>query len=167
MLLLPRIECYEKIYFCKSVVTFLLSLLQTLFLVAQDGILRGRVHNGTEDLPAATVSLNKKSVLSNRNGEFSFSVNAGTYILIITHTGYQKIQKEVKIQAGNTQVLNLMMMPDELMDEVVVIGSRSNTQRTNLNTAVPVDVFAAKQLLQTGQVSLAQMLNFTVPSLNA
>ncbi len=155
----------KKFIFCKSVLTFLLSLLQTSFLLAQNGILKGRVHNGTEDLPAATVSLNKKSVLSNRNGEFSFSVNAGTYILIITHTGYQKIEKEVKIQAGNTQVLDLMMMPDELIDEVVVIGSRSNTQRTNLNTAVPVDVFSSQQLVQTGQASLTQMLNFAVRQL--
>ena len=114
----------RKLIFCKSVLTFFLSLLQTSFLLAQNGILKGRVHHGTEDLPAATVSLNKKFVLSNRNGEFSFSVKAGAYILIITHTGYQKIEKEVKIQAGNTQVLNLMMMPDELMDEVVVLGSR-------------------------------------------
>ncbi len=48
-----------------------------------------------------------------------------------------------------------------------MLGSRSLVQRSNLNTAVPVDVFSAQQLAQTGQTSLTQMLNFSAPSFNA
>jgi iron complex outermembrane receptor protein len=49
---------------------------------------------------------------------------------------------------------------------VVILGSRSLIQRSNLNTAVPVDVISVKSLLQTSQPGLIQMLSFTVPSLN-
>ncbi len=59
-----------------------------------------------------------------------------------------------------------MTVADQL-GEVVVLGSRSNAQRSNLNTPVPVDVFSNKQLLQTGQISLTQMLNVVSPSFNA
>ena len=58
------------------------------------------------------------------------------------------------------------MIREEQMGEVVVLGSRSVIQRSNLNTAVPVDRISSKELKQTGQPSLIQMLNFTAPSFN-
>ena len=53
------------------------------------------------------------------------------------------------------------------MGEVVVVGSRSATPGSNLNTPVPADVFSPKQLVQTGQMNLTQMLNFAARSFNA
>ena len=53
------------------------------------------------------------------------------------------------------------------MGEVVIIGSRSATQRSNLTTPVPADVFSSTHLVQTGQISLTQMLNMMAPSFNS
>jgi iron complex outermembrane receptor protein len=58
------------------------------------------------------------------------------------------------------------MLRDDPLGEVVVLGSRSFIQRSNLNTTVPVDVITSKELKQTAQFSLIQMLNFTAPSYN-
>ncbi|MEP6677347.1 MAG: TonB-dependent receptor, partial [Ferruginibacter sp.] len=137
------------------------------FAFAQDGTIKGRVHNDNENLPNATVSFGNKTAPTNNKGEFSFSATAGTYTLIVTHAGYKKIQRAVIIEAGHTRMLDLVMEPEKQLGEVVVVGSRSAIQRTNLNTPVPVDVFSTKQLLQTGQINLTQMLNFTAPSFNA
>ncbi len=58
-----------------------------------------------------------------------------------------------------------MIAADQL--EEVMLGSRSKTQRRNLTTPVPVDVFSSGKLVETGQISLTQMLNFLAPSFNA
>ena len=52
------------------------------------------------------------------------------------------------------------------LEEVVVIGSRASEGRTNLETAVPVDVFNARQLASTGRLELNQALAAAVPSFN-
>jgi len=55
---------------------------------------------------------------------------------------------------------------DELRQgEVVVTGTRT-TNRTALETAVPVDVFPVAELTSTGRVELNQILATTVPSFN-
>ncbi|MBD0284586.1 MAG: TonB-dependent receptor [Flavisolibacter sp.] len=151
----------------KSILVALLSLLQATSLLAQEGHIKGRVHNGSEDLPAATVSLGNKAVLTDNNGKFLISASPGVYTLIITYTGYKKIEQVIKIEAGKTQMLDFIMTPVEQLGEIVVLGSRSVVQRSNLYTPVPVDVFSSSRLVQTGHISLTQMLNFAAPSFNA
>jgi iron complex outermembrane receptor protein len=75
--------------------------------------------------------------------------------------------QELTIANGNIKTIEVSLVPGTALDEVVVLGSRSLVQRTNLHTAVPVDVFTAKQLELTGQASLTQMLNYSAPSFNA
>ena len=118
-------------------------------------------------LPLATVSLENKTVLTDQNGEFYFSVSPGKYDLIISHAGYKKIFQQLEIQAGNAQVLEFTLIPADQLEQVVVLGSRSPIPQSNLNTTVPVDVFSSDLLKQTGHPSLTQMLNYLAPSLNA
>lgn len=161
------IEVLRKASFNKKLLTAFLGLWQAAFVFAQDGYIKGKVTGANENLPAATVSLGKKTVLANKNGEFSFSVREGNYALIITHAGYKQIEESVLVKTGITQILNYVLTPIEQMGEVVMLGSRSIIQRTNLNTPVPIDVFSSSVLAQTGQISLTQMLNIVAPSFNA
>ena len=155
-----------KATFNKKLLTAILGLLQAAFLFAQDGHIKGRVTNGSENLPGATVSLGDKTMLTNIDGEFSFTVKAGSYSLIITHTGYKKIEESLSIEAGITQKVNYTLSPADQMGEVVVLGSRSVAQRSNLTSPVPIDVISSTQLIETGQVSLPQMLTYSAPSFN-
>ncbi len=134
---------------------------------AQNGTIKGKVDGRQGRLPLATVNLGNKTLLTDSSGGFSFSLSAGEYHLIVTHTGYKKIEQKVVVEVGNTQVIEFIMVPTENLGDVVVLGSRSAIQRSNLNTAVPVDVFTFNQLAQSGQTSLTQMLNFVAPSVNA
>ncbi len=143
------------------------ALISSLMHVHAQAIIKGKVTGNGEALPFATASLGNKTVLSDQQGEFSFSVSPGVYTIIITHTGYKKIEKRVTAETSTTETIDFSMTPVEQMGEVVVLGSRNFIQRSNLNTPVPVDVFSSKNLLQTGQASLTQMLNFLAPSLNA
>lgn len=56
-----------------------------------------------------------------------------------------------------------VVVPD---DEIIVVGTRSQTDRTALQTAVPVDVFDIGDLTATGRTELNQILAATVPSFN-
>lgn len=51
--------------------------------------------------------------------------------------------------------------------EIVVTGSRSQEIRSNVDTAAPIDVVNSAQLAETGQVEVAQMVNFVAPSFNS
>ncbi len=137
------------------------------FATAQNGIVKGTVKGSENVLQAATVSLGDKTMITDGNGEFSFSIKPGNYTLTITHVGYKKITQPVNVIEVNTQIFAFSMTPNDQLGEVVVLGSRSLIQRSNLNTPVPVDVFSANKLVQTGQQGLIQMLNYLVPSFNA
>ena len=148
----------------------LLGLWMILFLplaLAQKGTVTGTVRGSEGYLQAATVTAGKTAVLTDNNGRFSLSLDAGNYTVAITHAGYKQVLQEVTVTSGKTNNIEVSLKPQGELGEVVVLGSRSHIQRSNLNTAVPVDVFSTKQLEQTGQVSLTQMLNYSAPSFNA
>jgi iron complex outermembrane recepter protein len=156
-----------KKYCCYIVTLAAVFILLSFFATAQNGIVKGTVRGSDNRLPGATVSLDDKIMITDDNGDFYFFIKQGNYTIIITHAGYKKIKEEIKIAAGSTEILDVTMIPVELMGEVVVLGSRSTIERTNLNTPVPIDVFSSKKLVQTGQQGLIQMLNYLVPSFNA
>lgn len=138
----------------------------SMVATAQDGIINGIVKDGKTALPSATVLISNKTVLTNDKGGFSISIKPGSYMIIVTHAGFKRIEQSIVVNAGESKSLDFNMMRQEQMDEVVVLGSRSFVQRSNLNTAVPVDLISYHQLKQTGQITLIQMMSFVAPSFN-
>ena len=141
-------------------------LVHLSFSYAQQPTLKGTVYGVDGPLHGATVSVNKTILLTNKQGEFTFTLDPGHYILYITYTDYKKIEQEIKMDGANLS-LQFTMLPDEEISEVTVMGFRFGAQRSNLSTPVPVDVISSRQLLKTGQTSLTQMLQYNVPSFNA
>jgi iron complex outermembrane receptor protein len=156
----------RKIYL-HIILSLLIIVFANTISYSQNGIIKGKVKYGTEALQSATVSLGNQTTYTDHKGEFSFSIKPGSYTIIVTHASYHKIEQAVRVEAGSTKNIDFDMIPNEQLGEVTVFGSRSLVHRSNLNTAVPVDVFSSAQLAQTGQTNLMQMLNFTAPSLNA
>lgn len=52
-------------------------------------------------------------------------------------------------------------------ETIVVTGSRSQQARSNTDAAAPIDVVSGAQLTETGQIEVAQMINFVAPSFNS
>jgi iron complex outermembrane receptor protein len=148
-------------------VLFIFSISFSNILFAQNGIINGLVKDQDTVLQAATVSIANKTIVANGLGEFSIALRPGTYIIVITHAGYKKIEELITISAGENKSHQFHMTREEELSEVKILGSRSTVQRSNLNTPVPVDRINSKELLQTGQPSLIQMLNFTAPSFSS
>jgi len=136
-------------------------------LFAQTTPLTGMVRSGFETLQSATVSVAGQTTITDNKGQFSFAINPGTYVIAITHAGYKKIETSITIVAGKENNVEYNMSPNDLLDEVTIMGSKTGTERSNLNTAVPVDVISSARLSQTGQPNFIQMLSYTLPSLYA
>ena len=146
--------------------TFVFFTLVISYSFGQEGILKGFVKDNETPLNAATVSVANNITVTNSNGEFSILLYPGTYIVVITHAGYKKFEQQIIITANESQTVEINMIRSGQLDGVVVLGSRSIIQRSNLSTTVPVDIFTSKELLKTCQPSLLQMLNFAVPYVN-
>ena len=133
---------------------------------AQTAIIKGRVKDEETNLPLATIVLPGHKILTNATGEFSVSLDPGTHKILITHTGYQPLEQTVTLHAGETRSVQFLMIRNEGLNDVIVLGSRSEIHRSRLNTTVPIDVLLSKHLEHTYQPSLIQMMNYAVPSIN-
>src|SRR6188768_406126 len=74
---------------------------------AQDGIINGTVKDGETVLQSATISIAKKTIVTNSKGEFFVTLKAGTYSIIITYAGYKKNEQSFTLNAGETKHFNL------------------------------------------------------------
>lgn len=157
----------RKLLVFKKQLSAFFGLMHFTCLFAQEGIITGKVTTGSEYVSLAVVNAGNKSSITNNSGEFMLSLIPGSYTLTVTHLGYKKAEKEIIVKAGHKQAVNIVMIRDEQLGEVVIVGYRSITQKTNLNTLVPVDVYTDGRLVETGQLSLTQMMNFLAPSFNA
>ena len=147
------------------VLSFVFSL-SIFFASAQNGMIKGIVKCDEEALPSATVSAGKKFALTDNNGEFLMSIPPGNYTLIITHVGYKKIEQLITINTGENQLLQFNMTRDEQMSDAVILGSHSSIQRSNMSTAVPVEIISGSKL-PVAQTDLTQQLSIVVPSFNS
>jgi iron complex outermembrane receptor protein len=136
-------------------------------LFAQTSRLTGTIRSEFGPLESANVSIAGQTAVTNRNGLFFFSLGPGTYAIVITHVGYKKIETSITIVPGKENIKDFNMIPNDLLDEITIMGSRVGKERSNLFTAVPVDVISSSRLMQTGQPILIQMLNYSLPSFNA
>lgn len=158
-----RVPGYKKL---TKAISFIYFMLCFSFSFGQPGILTGQVRDGETALAGATISVANQTTVSNTKGEFVVTLDPGTFILSVTHTGYYALTRQIVIRSQQTDSVILNMVRREQLGEAVLLGSRSVIQRSNLNTAVPVDIITFQELKKTGQPSLVQMLNFTAPSFN-
>ncbi len=97
------------------------------------------------------------------DGNFVLDVPDGSTTLVISYIGY----KTVEIDISNTDTVNVQLEPSaQQLDDVVMIGSRGKP-RTQLESAVPIDVIGAKIFETTPQLETSQVLQFAAPSFHS
>lgn len=151
----------------KIILNGLLFFLSTLFIAtvsAQTGTIRGVIKGVDGPLSGASVMVGINGVLSDDNGVYSINARPGQRVVTVHYVGYQSFTTTVNVISGETAIQDFDMKPNAALTEVVVIGSRA-TPRTQLSSAVPVDVIDVSQLVQNSpQVNLNQILNYAAPS---
>jgi iron complex outermembrane recepter protein len=133
-------------------------------IFAQTSKITGRITNGTEPLPYATITAGSKSTLSNENGHYTLLLQPGTQIIVTSHAGYLSTIDTIYLKPSDAITINNTLHPEGMLNEVAVLGSRSLNQY--IYKPVPVDILNSRQLTRTGQISITQMLQYVAPSFN-
>lgn len=140
-----------------------LLILATNILLAKNitGIVAEEESN--ELLIGATISIEgtTKGAVTDIDGKFSLDANVGD-ILVVSYTGYD----DQKITVDERNEYLIYLSSGISLDAVTVVGSRGKP-RTQLETAVPVDVIGAKQIATSPQTELSQVLQYAAPSFHS
>lgn len=105
-----------------------------------------------------------KGTVTDVNGEFSIDANDGD-VLDISFVGYET--QSFTVQAGKTYYEILLKESAESLQAINIVGSR-NSERSEIDTPVPVDVINVSDLAQkNGKVEINQILQYAAPSFNA
>lgn len=115
-----------------------------------------------EHLPFITVILKGTTIgttTDNSGHYFLKNLPEGKFTLEFKYLGYKTITRDVKLEKGKTQEVNVEMEEDRIaLDGVVVSANRSETSRRLAPTLV--NVIDSKVFNTTSAVNLAQGLNF-------
>lgn len=154
----------------RVILTVLFSFLAVAATLAQG--IRGRVTDGSSkaNLPGATVLVvgSNNGTTTDAKGEYTLRVGEGKYTIRVSSIGFQNRDVTVTVQAGATVTADVELGENtSSLNEVVVVGSRAATARTNVQTVSPVDVISTRELKGFSQVDVGQILNFVAPSFNS
>lgn len=107
-------------------------LCSLLFITAQlnaqnTAAIKGRMlDEKSEPLSFATIRLEGTTIAQNTDADGNFlfkNLAAGNYVVIGTYLGYTPSRQEVKLAAGETKEIRIMMQPEnKSLNEVVVVG---------------------------------------------
>ncbi|WP_457654195.1 TonB-dependent receptor [Rhodocaloribacter sp.] len=120
-------------------------------------------------LPGANVGIVNTLIGSttDTDGRYRLEVAPGAYRIRASFVGFSTETKDVTVAAGQTVTVDFVLQESiaAFGEDVVVLGSRTN--RTAVDTPVPVDVIPAEALEQQGVTELNQALSVIAPSFNA
>ncbi|MBU1820994.1 MAG: TonB-dependent receptor, partial [Bacteroidetes bacterium] len=159
--------------------TYLLSLVALGLLIgfsqfakAQSafGSIKGVVKS-TEGQPLTSVSIalknSDKGTITTQEGDFEINgLAAGNYTLAISAVGFGKMEKTVRVAAGQTRQVDILLNPvvDQL-DEVVVTASRRPESVSEVPSAMTIVSRRQIQEQVAMNADITNVLQYTVPGL--
>lgn len=170
---------FERVCFCLRILTdksmkikvmgvVLALLISTLCIAAPaskaDAHITGHVTDDTngEHIPFATLIINGTTIggVCDRTGHFLLkNVPIGKHTIKASYLGYHDVEQTVEVVANKTIEVKLALSPKVLeVDEIVVTGSRNETNRRL--SATVVNVLSSKLFEKTASNNVAQVLNF-------
>ena len=126
---------------------------------------QGQVQPNTSVSLISLATSQRRTVQTSQAGTFTIAglVSGGPYVVQIQQPGF-RVQNitNVFLKAGEATVLTVTLNP-----ETVAVGTR-RSDRTALESAVPVDVVEMSELVRTvPQTDLTQLLQYTVAAFNS
>jgi iron complex outermembrane receptor protein len=145
---------------------FLFFFLAALGSASAQLTIKGKVTDSNGE-PLAGVSISERGTpngtTSAADGSFTLKYSRADAIIVFAYTGYAT--QEVTTD-GRSEVNIMMEQDDNLLDQIVIVGSRRGN-RTQTETAVPVDVINVGQAtMTTARADVTSLLNYTAPSFN-
>ncbi len=137
---------------------------------AVDRHIYGNVNSGKGDpLPGVNIQVDgsSKGATTDSAGKFDLQLPEGRYTLRISFVGYHTQVQDITVQ-GADQTINITLQESLVaLNEVVILGSRSSSSRSNIDKPVPVDLIAIKDVKEYAQNDITQILNYNEPSFSS
>ena len=147
----------------KIVFAIILSLVSSVTLYGQTGVLKGKIVTDEELVFGATAGFPELGLgaVSDETGSFEIkNIPAGTYLIKISFLGYSTIQEKVTIEADKEISKTFTLYPDYLqLNETVVTGSRKEVPM--YNAPVIISRIDSRIFSSTQSLSLSEGLNFS------
>ncbi len=142
-------------------------LFSILFFWVQAQTISGNVkdQDGEPLIGASVMAVGDNSVgtVTDFDGNFSLNIPSSINSIRISYVGYQAQTIDI---AGMDNV-NVILTSSLVLDEVVILGTRASN-RTNVNSAVPVDVIDIDKLSGAApQTSLNEIMHYSAPSFSS
>ena len=157
----------KKIKNKKIWLVVLIILIFTENILAQEGVLKGRVADGRtqETLVGVTISIKElptKGVISDVNGNYNISLPAGKYTIVASYISYTTLEiTNVEIKERVTTSLDIdMKEATQDLDEVVVVARMDMEAERSLMlerqlSSVAVENLGAKEMSAKGLSTVA------------
>ncbi|CAH1002225.1 Vitamin B12 transporter BtuB [Neolewinella maritima] len=151
--------------YLRQISLFLLLCVASLSLSAQR-TLTGTVSDDTgEPLPGAYITVKGSSLgtTTDIDGTYSISVPQAANTIVFSFLGFGTVE----VQIGESDQIDAILSAGTVLDEIVLIGSRS-AGRTKLTTPVPVDIVNVTEVASaSAQTNVNQLLNYVAPSFSS
>ncbi len=146
----------------KKTILSLLLLCSISFAFAQTTVSGIVKDNNGDAVPRANIveKGTTNGTVTDFNGSYTIEVTANSKLLF-SYVGYGTI--EVSVNGQDT--LDVVLSESQSLSEVVLTGSRT-APRSNVDTALPIDVVSSKDLVSTGQATFDKALQYKIPSFN-
>ncbi len=126
----------------------------------------GTVTDDRGPVIGATISSGSTGTITDIDGTYSLKLSTGSQVVRISYLGFGTQEKSITLTDGQNEVWDVTLIEGVSLDNIVVTGTRS-APRSSTNTAVPIDVVTAKELMMTGQNSFDKALTYKIPSFNS
>ena len=151
----------------KFICLFLVFFLSSLFVSAQQGIIKGQVSNGknNETLPGVNIILDEKTgVTTDVNGVYEFKVNPGKVKLTYKFIGFSEVIKTYDVKPGKEILADIEMFEESMLIEGVVVSAGKFEQKLS-DVTVSMSVMKPKMIEDNNTNSMEEVLN-KVPGLD-
>lgn len=131
--------------------------------------LRGYVYDDKgEKLTGVSIKVEgtKRGSVTDEQGHFEIKIPAGEQLLQLSYIGYKTLSKSIRVPYGSDVVSNFVFKDPVQLDEVLVVGSRAKP-KTQMESAVPVDVITQEEIARLPQWELSQLLHYLAPSFHS
>ncbi|MCH9659864.1 MAG: TonB-dependent receptor [Bacteroidetes bacterium] len=151
------------------ILTFLCLIFSVEVSYAQDrATITGNVSDQFGSLPGATVSIEgtNTSTTTDAKGDFSFSVDEGTYVVNTSFVMYINQSKEVTVKVGEEGIVSFLLETGFSIDQPITLGSRGNPS-SGLNVSAPVDIISPQAISNSSRMELTDVLHYLAPSFHS
>jgi len=131
------------------------------------GTVKGVITDKTDNLPLIACNIvikgTTQGTVTNYNGEYILSLEAGTYTLQISYMGYEAQEKTVTIEDNKTIIINTELVATSIMGEEIVVTMQAKGQLAAVNQQIRsnqiINVVSEERIRELPDANAAQAIS--------